>query len=85
MCFGFQDGVHLDSITQKGTKLEIRGSAESNTRVSAFMRNIDTSAWLERPDLQVVEVRGSAGKGSRASEFTVIAYQVRVKNEEEDS
>jgi len=80
------DGVYLDSIEQKGTRLEIKGSAESNTRVSAFMRNIDKSAWLERPDLEVVEVKtGGNSKSARASEFTVIAHQVRIQQDEEDS
>ena len=78
------DGVYLNSITQKGTKLEIKGTAESNTRVSAFMRNIDKSAWLEKPDLKVVEVKGG-DKTARASEFTVNATQVRIQQEDEES
>jgi type IV pilus assembly protein PilN len=79
------DGVYLNSVKQTGSKLEIKGSAESNTRVSAFMRNIDKSQWLENPDLQVVEVKGNGTKGSRASEFTVFAKQVRIQQEEEES
>ena len=77
------DGVHLSSVKQTGRRLEIKGTAESNTRVSAFMRNIDKSEWLEAPDLKVVEVKGGTGRGGRASEFTVFAQQV--KNEEEES
>jgi type IV pilus assembly protein PilN len=79
------DGVYLSSVKQKGNKLEIKGAAESNTRVSAFMRNIDKSPWLEKPDLQVVEVKGDGVKGSRASEFTVDAKQVRIQSGEEDT
>jgi type IV pilus assembly protein PilN len=75
------DGVYLDSIKQTGSRLEIKGSAESNTRVSAFMRNIDKAEWLTKPDLRVVEVKGS-GKGPRESQFTVIAQQVRQQEEE---
>ena len=37
------DGVHLTSVRQTGRRLEIQGTAESNTRVSAFMRNISTT------------------------------------------
>lgn len=79
------DGVSLSSVKQTGNKLEIKGSAESNTRVSAFMRNIDKSKWLEEPDLRVVEVKKNAERGSRASVFTVHAKQVRIQNEEEES
>jgi type IV pilus assembly protein PilN len=78
------DGVYLSSVKQTGNKLEIKGSAESNTRVSAFMRNIDKSQWLESPDLQVVEVKGDGVKGSRASEFTVSAKQVRIQQDGEE-
>jgi len=77
------DGVHLTSVKQTGQRLEINGTAESNTRVSAFMRNIDKSDWLESPDLKVVEVKGDGAKGGRASEFTVFANQVKTKEEEE--
>jgi type IV pilus assembly protein PilN len=76
------DGVYLDSVRQTGDSLEIKGRAESNTRVSAFMRNIDKSTWLEKPDLRVVQVKDGTGRDARFSEFTVLAKQVRTKNEE---
>ncbi|MGI9291723.1 MAG: PilN domain-containing protein [Gammaproteobacteria bacterium] len=75
------DGVHLSYLKQTGTRLEIKGRAESNTRVSALMRNIDKSPWLEKPDLRVVEVKGG-NRSSRLSEFTVYAKQVRMQKEE---
>ncbi len=79
------DGVYLTGVSQIGKKLEIDGSAESNTRVSAFMRNIDDSEWLGDPDLEVVEVKDeSRGQGSRrASEFTVFADQLNDEDAEE--
>ena len=54
------DGVCLTSVKQTGRRIEIEGAAESNTRVSALMRNIDGSEWLTQPDLEVVEVQASA-------------------------
>ncbi len=78
------DGVFLNVVKQNGSRLEIVGSAESNTRVSALMRNIDTSDWLGSPDLEVVEVKpGAAGSGRRASEFTVFAKTLTAKKGEE--
>ena len=38
------DGVYLTGITQTGTRLKFEGVAQSSTRVSAFMRNIDGSS-----------------------------------------
>ena len=83
------DGVHLNEVKQNGSRLEIIGSAESNPRVSALMRNIDTSDWLSSPDLEVVEVKSADGGGRRASEFTVFAKTLLTKKgestEEEES
>jgi type IV pilus assembly protein PilN len=82
------DGVSLTSVKQQATRLEIKGVAESNTRVSALMRNIDKSAWLKEPDLEVVAVKAPdrAGKADatapRSSEFTVFARQVSSLDEE---
>lgn len=84
------DGVFLEKVKQNNTRLEIVGTAESNTRVSALMRNIDKSEWLSSPDLEVVEVKTSSnGSGRRASEFTVYAKTLTSKKsdkqEEEES
>ena len=66
------EGVYLTYLKQSGTRFEIRGVAQSSTRVSAFMRNIDASEWLADPALQIVQ-RTGAGAGS--SEFTLFANQ----------
>jgi type IV pilus assembly protein PilN len=80
------DGVNLTNIKQTGSNIEIKGKAESNTRVSALMRNIDKSGWLKEPDLEVVEVKTTKARGEapapRASEFTVMAKQVSQAQEE---
>jgi type IV pilus assembly protein PilN len=62
------DGIYLTQIKENGNKLEIHGVAQSSTRVSTFMRNIDGSAWLANPVLQVVEA--SSGDGSSFTLFT---------------
>jgi len=49
------DGVYITSIKQSGTSVAIEGIAQSNARVSAFMRNIDASHWLAEPKLDVIE------------------------------
>jgi len=67
------EGVYLTYLKQSGTRIEIRGVAQSSTRVSAFMRNIDNSQWLSDPSLQVVETKGrDAGHGA---DFTLFANQ----------
>lgn len=51
------DGVYLTAITQSGKRLKFEGVAQSSTRVSSFMRNIEASDWLKNPDLELVETR----------------------------
>ncbi len=67
------EGVYLTYLKQSGPRIEMRGVAQSSTRVSTFMRNIDSSEWLADPSLQVVETKGrDAGSGAQ---FTLFATQ----------
>jgi type IV pilus assembly protein PilN len=70
------DGVYLTSVKQTDKRLELKGVAQSSTRVSAFMRNIDASAWMDNPELEVVESKRGNALGS---EFTLFANQVGVE------
>ncbi|MGH8150398.1 MAG: PilN domain-containing protein [Steroidobacteraceae bacterium] len=67
------EGVYLTSVKQNGTHLKFSGVAQSSTRVSTFMRNIDSSQWLKNPALEVVQAQKN---GSLASTFTLDAEQV---------
>jgi len=44
-------GVYLTKFNRKELKLTLQGKSESTPRISAFMRNIDKSQWLEKPDI----------------------------------
>ena len=55
------DGVYLDSFTQNNRTLEMDGKAQSNARVSDYMRNIDNSQWLTAPHLDLI----TSGKSDR--------------------
>jgi type IV pilus assembly protein PilN len=70
------EGIYLTAIKQTGNKLEIRGIAQSSTRVSTFMRNIDSSVWMDNPVLQVVESSRDSPTGG--SNFTLNADVVGV-------
>jgi len=70
------DGIYLTTIKQTGNKLEIRGVAQSSTRVSTFMRNIDSSVWMDNPVLQVVESAKDSATGG--SNFTLTSDVVGV-------
>lgn len=69
------EGVYLTSVSQNNKRLQLKGVAQSSTRVSTYMRNIDASEWLESPALEVVQTTGDAG-----ANFTLYANQVSKVN-----
>jgi type IV pilus assembly protein PilN len=75
------EGVYLTYLKQTGPKFEMRGVAQSSTRVSSFMRNIDASQWLADPNLQIVETRAKDAAGG--SSFTLFANQRRQASAED--
>jgi type IV pilus assembly protein PilN len=77
------DGVYLTSVRQNQMKLKFEGVAQSSTRVSSFMRNIDASDWLKNPELEVVQTnKAGAGGGSN---FTLTADEVTMANQDESN
>jgi type IV pilus assembly protein PilN len=68
------EGVYLTGVKQQEKRLKFEGIAQSSTRVSTFMRNIDGSEWLKNPELEVVETK--AGTTVPGSSFTLFADQV---------
>ena len=67
------DGTYLTAITQTGQRYKIQGVAQSSTRVSSLMRNLDSSQWLKDAELEVVESKKDNPLGS---DFTLYANQV---------
>lgn len=51
------DGVMLTTLKQEGQRLTLEGRAQSNARVSTYMRNLEGSGWMARPTLSVIESR----------------------------
>jgi type IV pilus assembly protein PilN len=76
------DGSYLTSVKQTDKHVRFDGVAQSSTRVSAFMRNIDSSEWLKNPELEVVETKKGEALGSS---FTLFADQVTHANGDDDS
>lgn len=71
------EGVYLKSLKQDGLKVNVTGYAQSNARISALMRNIDASPWLESP--QLVESKAVVVNGRRNNEFVMNFGLTRVK------
>lgn len=63
------DGVYLTVLRQQGERVTIEGIAESNARVSTYMKNLDASDWFADPRLVVI--RTTERNRVRQSEFTL--------------
>jgi type IV pilus assembly protein PilN len=61
------EGVYLTSIKQTGNVVAVNGVAQTNERVSEFLRNTAySSEWLTRPELVEIRVGGQgAGRDAR--------------------
>ncbi len=79
------EGVSLVSVNQSGKVVTIAGVAQSNARVSSFMRKLEDSAWLGNPQLDVIEAKDE--QGQRISDFIMRFDQVipKASDEEEES
>lgn len=74
------EGIYLNSLAQTGGNITIDGTAQSNTRVSAFMRNVEAAEWLEDPVLQVIDT-----KDQGSAHFVLTAHIKGFKVEEKKS
>ncbi|MCH8078624.1 MAG: PilN domain-containing protein [Proteobacteria bacterium] len=84
MVTSLPEGVSIVSVTQKGKAITISGVAQSNARVSSFMRKLEASDWLGDPQLEIIQARDA--EGQRLSNFTMRFNQVipSASGEEED-
>ena len=68
------EGVYLTGMRQNGVAVELMGIAQSSTRVSALMRQVDSSEWLTDPG--VIKVETTETGPSRRAEFVVNLKQI---------
>lgn len=75
------DGAFLTKLEQRGSKLTLTGLAQSNARISSYMRNIDKSDWIDKPVLQVISNKSKTANG--LAQFTLDAVEISPKKQEE--
>jgi len=75
------DGVYLSAFKQTGRRLRFDGVAQSSTRVSTFLRNIDSSQWMKNSSLAGVESKQGQTNGNS---FIVYAEQVATTDDDSD-
>ncbi len=69
------DGVFFTYMSRNGNVLHVKGTAESNNRVSSLMRSLDASEWFSAPNLKVVTANKSLGDAANNFEMLVTITQ----------
>jgi len=71
------EGVYLTDLTQSDANLTVNGMAQSNARVSAYMRNLESSPWMKEPLLNVIETKQESkdAKKAQGNRFTLQVKQ----------
>ncbi|MEN7341820.1 MAG: PilN domain-containing protein [Pseudomonadota bacterium] len=76
------DGVHLNRVTQNGRAVSVSGIAESSTRVSSYMRNVDESEWVGGPELGKIEIARGQNRSAESRTFELDLVQVASNTED---
>jgi type IV pilus assembly protein PilN len=63
------DGITLTSIKQAGDMVTLEGIAESNGRVSSYIKNFESSQWFSEPRLVIIKT--SEKNKQREGQFTL--------------
>jgi len=80
------DGLSIVNLKQDGPKITITGEAQSNARVSSFMRKIERSEWIKGAKLKVIK-ESNKGEGSTTktvNEFMLTFEQVMPSVDKEE-
>jgi len=67
------EGLYIESLEQKVNRITIKGYAQSNARVSAFMRALEDSEWFKNPLLDVINTKAAGTRKNR--EFALFVDQ----------
>ena len=71
------EGVYLTTIRQNNQVIAVTGVAQTNERVSEFLRNtLYNSPWLERPEL--VEIKAITAAGPNKEQRRLFEFSMRV-------
>jgi type IV pilus assembly protein PilN len=80
------EGLSIVNLKQAGPKITITGEAQSNARVSSFMRKIEQSEWIKGAKLKVIKEsnKGKDGTTKTVNEFMLTFEQVMPSIDKEE-
>jgi type IV pilus assembly protein PilN len=80
------EGVYLSDLVQNDKSITVNGIAQSNARVSAYMRNLESSVWLKSPLLNIIQTQtqidNKDSRKERQNKFTLQVKQASAEKPE---
>jgi type IV pilus assembly protein PilN len=71
------EGIYITSVKQDNQNLNVAGIAQTNERVSEFLRNTQyNSKWLERPEL--VEIKAVNMQTTKSEQRRLFDFSMRI-------
>ncbi len=77
------EGVYLTSLAQSGAQTKLTGMAESNGRISSYMKNFDANSRFADPRLVII--KSETADYRRLSNFTLTTKTITPKKKAADA
>ncbi len=76
------NGVFLEKVKQQGNTLTLEGYAQSHSRVSAYLRAIEKSRWLSKPEVQYIKADDTFDTHEQKFKLTALLINPNSKSDE---
>ena len=78
------NGVFLEKINQLGNRISMEGYAQSHSRVSAYMRQLESSDWFQGVDVEFIKVDESIDTHDQKFKLGLLLVNPNTKDPEEN-
>jgi type IV pilus assembly protein PilN len=79
------EGIYLTDLSQAENNLTMNGMALSNARVSAYMRNLESSPWMKEPLLNIIETKQETKDSKKVRGGNRFTLQVKQGSDKADN
>lgn len=79
------NGVFLEKITQQGTSISLEGYSQSHSRVSDYMRRLESSKWFSKIELVYIKADNTLVSHEQKFKLSVILVNPNRKQDTEGS
>ena len=79
------DGVFLTTAKQLGQSLTVTGRAQSDAQIALYLRRLDGSPWMTKPELGLIEVKSKSEDLLKDFKITVTLTNRKITAEDAEA